>query len=395
MNTSACPVCSHAALLPVRPAFDIFDIDRIDPHNQRRSDLKPLAGGTAAVGAPFFCENCGYADPWMDLCTSGLVYSLLAPPDVHYLVLGDNFMERPEWFRDIGSHTPTWVRWRNAAATAEWCKDYALAFEAFVRASWLAPDEKSEQMIRVRATVAYESALGGKEGPEPSQARLREARYQYLLGEVWRRLGYLACADSHFERAEQFDSDDLFARLAAWQRTIPREEFGGMPGDFPYEKAVARKDFGRLSPWAPYRGHAPLIICLYLGRLTEHNRLIDTTYKWLRVHYGSRTRAPSSFEQARELADNFAREEVPVFIVLDSGHLRSEEMPLPPRSGELPPDTHFVTLGEDLPDAWRPRMSEHLIAVLPAAVDPRGIWDRIVAWLVSTPWAPVRGQPQE
>jgi len=200
---------------------------------------------------------------------------------------------------------------------------------------------------------------------------------------MMRHLDCLASADHHYREAEAYGASDQFAVLAAWQRAKHQDHFVSLPGEFPIESKVAGYNLKSLSPRVGYKGPPPVVICLGLGRLSNHNLFIERAYKWIRLNYGSQTRRVALFAKARELAEECQREDMPVCLVLDASHLQLSHVEMPTDLDGFPSGMGFVVLGKDSPKIARFREAGHRVEMLPPNAEPKAIWDKIVTMLPS------------
>jgi uncharacterized protein (DUF2225 family) len=101
--------------------------------------------------------------------------------------------------------------------------------DLWLRAAWCCVDEgdvEAERYYRLRAAWAFEKALAYYD----TVPREDRAVLAYLVGELWRRVGDVAKANSWLARVpdEVWDPDEQqwILEAASRQRTDPREWFG-------------------------------------------------------------------------------------------------------------------------------------------------------------------------
>ncbi len=206
-----CPVCANGFRSQTVVATNGFGGKRTDFH-ERAAGMQPL---------PYFvhlCAHCGYAGVERDFSesaepTEGLrdfVWSSLAPALQRELPSGS-------------------LKYEHAAKVAEWQgSDPRYLADLHLRAAWCAVDEfdsEAERYFRRHAAWRFAEALAHYDGV-PAEER---AVLTYLVGELWRRIGDRAQAETWFEKVADEVTD---AEAQAWvldaatqQRCQPREWF--------------------------------------------------------------------------------------------------------------------------------------------------------------------------
>jgi uncharacterized protein len=206
-----CPVCATEFRSQTVVATNGFGGKRTDFH-ERAAGMQPL---------PYFvhlCTHCGYAGVERDFGevaepTEGLrsyVWEKLTPALTRELPSGS-------------------LKYEHAASVAEWQgNDPRYLADLFLRAAWCAVDEldtEAERFYRRKAAWRFAEALAMFDGvPEEERAVLT-----YLVGELWRRIGDVAQANTWFDKvAEEITDADAQAWVidaARQQQTAPKEWF--------------------------------------------------------------------------------------------------------------------------------------------------------------------------
>jgi uncharacterized protein (DUF2225 family) len=210
-----CPVCENR--------FHSQAVVSTNAFGGKRTDFHEHAAGTQPL--PYFvhtCSHCGYTGADHDFTgeievTPLLrehVWSELAPVTC-----------RPAMASMSGSE-----KYEAAAKVAEW-KGFEPRHVAdlLLRAAWCCVDEddvEAERYFRRKAAWTFEKALESWDGV----AREERAVLTYLVGELWRRVGYQKLAGEWFARVPNEIIDEAtqqwVADAAVQQCVAPREWFG-------------------------------------------------------------------------------------------------------------------------------------------------------------------------
>jgi uncharacterized protein (DUF2225 family) len=207
-----CPICETLFRSQTVVATNAFGGKRTDFH-ERAAGMQPL---------PYFvhlCTQCGYAGVQRDFgdetqpneMLRALVWGELAPALASQLPSGS-------------------LKYEHAAKVAEWQEsDPRYLADLYLRAAWCCVDEadtEAERFFRRKAAWRFADALEAFDGV-PMEER---AVITYLIGELWRRIGDHAQADSWFARVADEVTEPVaqswVLEAADQQRTEPREWFG-------------------------------------------------------------------------------------------------------------------------------------------------------------------------
>jgi len=206
-----CPVCDNRFRSQAVVSTNSFGGKRTDFH-ERAAGMQPL---------PYLvhtCVRCGYSGAERDFSEEAEVSPFLREHVLNELApqLSD---------RMTGSE-----KYEAAAKVAEWqgLEPRHIA-DLWLRAAWCCVDEgdiEAERYFRRKAAWAFEGALAGWDGV----AREERAVLTYLVGELWRRVGYVHRAAEWFQRVEDEVLDETTQRwvidAARQQAESPREWFG-------------------------------------------------------------------------------------------------------------------------------------------------------------------------
>ena len=206
-----CPVCTNDFRSQTVIATNGFGGKRTDFH-ERAAGMQPL---------PYFvhlCTHCGYAGVERDFgesaeSTDGLrefVWTTLAPSLQRELPAGS-------------------LKYEHAAKVAEWQgSDPRYLADLYLRAAWCSGDEldtEAERFFRRKAAWRFAEALESF-GCVPGDER---AVLTYLVGELWRRIGDTAQANTWFTKVPDEVTDasaqGWVVDAAAQQQREPREWF--------------------------------------------------------------------------------------------------------------------------------------------------------------------------
>ncbi|MEP6765750.1 MAG: DUF2225 domain-containing protein [Gemmatimonadaceae bacterium] len=207
----ACPICTSAFRSQTVVQTNAFGGKRTDFH-ERAAGMQPL---------PYFvhlCTTCGFAGVERDFREE--------------IQLAEELRERvmfelaPVMARETATGS---LKYEHAARVAGWqgAEPRYLA-DLFLRAAWCCVDEndtEAERFFRRHAAWRFTEALAAYDGvPREERAVLT-----YLVGELWRRVGDEALANTWFERVplEITDNDTQawVLEMAEQQREMPKEWF--------------------------------------------------------------------------------------------------------------------------------------------------------------------------
>lgn len=175
-----CPVCELEFRSQTVSATNGFGGKRTDFH-ERAAGMQPL---------PYFvhlCTHCGFAGVERDFST--------APPSHTGLPAFVWQSLAPSLLREIPAGS---LKYEHAAKVAEWLgNDPRYIADLYLRAAWCAVDEldtEAERFFRRKAAWRFAEALALYDGvPVHERAVLT-----YLVGELWRRIGDTAQANTWF-----------------------------------------------------------------------------------------------------------------------------------------------------------------------------------------------------
>lgn len=206
-----CPVCEREFRSQTVVATNGFGGKRTDFH-ERAAGMQPL---------PYFvhlCTHCGYAGVTRDFGDAveltawikELVWSELAPSLTHSLPSGS-------------------VKYEHAAKVAAWQgSDPRYLADLYLRAAWCCVDEgdtEAERYFRRHAAWRFAEALAAFDGVPPEE----RAVITYLIGELWRRVGDEAQAQTWFDlvptEVTEPEGQAWVLEAACQQKTAPREWF--------------------------------------------------------------------------------------------------------------------------------------------------------------------------
>lgn len=206
-----CPICETR--------FRSQTVVSTNSFGGKRTDFHERAAGTQPL--PYLihtCSKCGYSGADRDFTDNAdvspilkeRVWSELAPSVTN------------------GTRTGS-EKYEAAAKVAEWQgAEPRHVADLLLRAAWCCVDEgdtEAERFFRRKAAWKFEEAMAGFDGV-PREER---AVINYLVGELWRRVGDLSLAATWFNRvpSEIVDSEaqQWILDAAEQQRDCPREWF--------------------------------------------------------------------------------------------------------------------------------------------------------------------------
>jgi len=206
-----CPVCETEFHSQTVVATNAFGGKRTDFH-ERAAGMQPL---------PYFvhmCTHCGYAGIERDFSDEvdlsdrihDRVWSTLASALVHELPSGS-------------------MKYDHAAKVAEWQgNEPRYLADLYLRAAWCCVDERdteAERYFRRKAAACFADALDAFDGV----AMEERAVITYLIGELWRRIGFEERAREWFDRVPDEVTEPVaqawVLEVAQQQRQAPREWF--------------------------------------------------------------------------------------------------------------------------------------------------------------------------
>jgi len=210
-----CPVCENR--------FHSQAVVSTNAFGGKRTDFHEHAAGTQPL--PYFvhtCSRCGYTGADRDFTGEIEVTPLLREhvwSELAPVVCG------PAMASMSGSE-----KYEAAAKVAEWQGfEPRYVADLLLRAAWCCVDEddvEAERYFRRKAAWTFEKALESWDGV----AREERAVLTYLVGELWRRVGYQKLAGEWFARVPNEIIDEAtqqwVADAAVQQCVAPREWFG-------------------------------------------------------------------------------------------------------------------------------------------------------------------------
>ena len=208
-----CPVCDNH--------FRSQAVVSTNSFGGKRTDFHERAAGTQPL--PYLvhtCTACGF---------SGVERSFVEGSDVSPQVRSQVLTVLTPRVAQHQLDTPS-ERYHAAAQVAEWRGDHPRHIaDLLLRAAWCCVDDgdhEGERYFRRAAVERFAEALELHD----SVPRSERAVLTYLIGELWRRIGDMAQAESWFARVEDeiIDADDQrwIREATQQQRESPREWFG-------------------------------------------------------------------------------------------------------------------------------------------------------------------------
>lgn len=207
-----CPVCDTA--------FRSQAVVSTNGFGGKRTDFHERAAGTQPL--PYLihmCNRCGFCGSERDFTEESEISPLLK----EYVW--------KEIAPRVASGTVTGSdKYEAAAMVAEWqgMEPRHIA-DLLLRAAWCCVDEgdtEAERFFRRKAAWAFEDSLKSFDG----LPRDERAVITYLVGELWRRVGFMASAYYWFDRVKgeiiDPESQQWVLDAARQQRDCPREWFG-------------------------------------------------------------------------------------------------------------------------------------------------------------------------
>lgn len=208
-----CPVCKHE--IHAQWATATY-------RHGMRTDLHVRAQGTQPLPYRVItCNDCGFS-------AEKAVYDAQADdPISDYARFQVQKIITPLLLQGSGVRAADPMeKWEWAAVIADWSEREAKVIAQYwLNAAWCAVDEgdvEAERYYRLKAVRLFMLALDRYDDFKPEE----RAKYVYLVGELWRRIGDLKQATYWFEQvqAEAWTQEDReWVALADQQRTCPRE----------------------------------------------------------------------------------------------------------------------------------------------------------------------------
>lgn len=206
-----CPICETR--------FRSQTVVSTNSFGGKRTDFHERAAGTQPL--PYLihtCSRCGYSGADRDFTDGADVSPILKERVWSELAPAINSGTR------TGSE-----KYEAAAKVAEWQgAEPRHVADLLLRAAWCCVDEgdtEAERFFRRKAAWKFEEALSAFDGVP----RDERAVINYLVGELWRRVGDTTLAETWFDRvrSEVVDSEaqQWIIEAADQQRDAPREWF--------------------------------------------------------------------------------------------------------------------------------------------------------------------------
>jgi uncharacterized protein len=206
-----CPICETR--------FRSQTVVSTNSFGGKRTDFHERAAGTQPL--PYLihtCSRCGYSGADRDFTDGADVSPILKERVWSELAPAINNGTR------TGSE-----KYEAAAKVAEWQgADPRHVADLLLRASWCCVDEgdtEAERFFRRKAAWKFEEALSAFDGVP----RDERAVINYLVGELWRRVGDTTLAETWFDRVRSElvdpEAQQWIIEAADQQRDAPREWF--------------------------------------------------------------------------------------------------------------------------------------------------------------------------